>query len=148
MTTADLTPGWSSFAGNSLSEHGEAMIREQEDLQHRKKLYQTIALEGKVSPMRSHLAEKIEARMQEERLRDVQATVEVQQSCMSIKKHINSMSSLRKDLSSLRTEVEKVQPHRPPTCTVGLSMDFFKKSKKSAHHDDEEGGGSAAVGLQ
>jgi hypothetical protein len=106
------------------------MMREQEDLQHKRKLYQQIALEGHKSPMRQHLAEKIETRLREEKSRDAAASMEVQQSCMSIRKHIAGMSNARKNLNMLRLEARHaLQPHRQ-TCTVGLSLDFFHKSQQ------------------
>jgi len=125
MVTDPLTPGWSSLHPHTLLQHGEAMMREQEDLQHKRKLYQQIALEGKKSPMRQHLAEKIETRLREEKSRDAAASMEVQQSCMSIRKHIAGMSNARKNLNTLRLEARHaLQPHRQ-TCTVGLSLDIF-----------------------
>lgn len=139
MISTPLTPGWSSFQKDTLLQHGEAMIREQEDLQHKKKLYQQMALEGRTSPMRQHLAEKIETRLREEKSRDAQAAMEVHQSCMSIRSNINGMSSLRKDLSSLRMETEHtLEPQRHRACTAALSLDFFKKSKQHGLDDNGE----------
>lgn len=133
MLTAPLTPGWSSFQKDTtVVQHGEAMIREQEDLQHKKKLYQTIALEGgatRWSPMRQHVAEKIETRMREEKMREPQAAMEVQQSCMSIRTHINGISNARKNLNTLRLETQHTLQQGQPK-PLGLSLEFFHKSSK------------------
>lgn len=132
MVTAPLTPGWSSLQTGTLLQHGEAMIREQEDLQHKKKLYQTIALEGRASPMRQHLAEKIETRMREEKTREAQAAMEVQQSCTSIGRHLDGMRVARKNLNTLRLETQHtLQLGRQGCKGEGLSLDLlFHKSQK------------------
>jgi hypothetical protein len=138
MVTDSLTPGWSM--GGSLLQHGEAMIREQEDMQQKKKLYQIIALEGRASPMRQHLAKKIQTRLREEEVHKVQTAMEVQQSCMSIKKHINGMSNARKNLNTLRIETQHtLQPLRQPACMSGLCLHaFFKTAEQDIHEEDED----------
>lgn len=113
-----LRPGWSSAQSGSLLRQGEAMIREQEAHEHKRKLYQQIALEGaaegfsqggiwRKSPMRKHLAAQIEARLKEEKVHNAQAAMEVQQSCLSIRKQITGMSNARKNLNTLRLRTQE-----------------------------------------
>jgi len=126
--SAPLRPGWSSGQSDSLLRHGEAMIREQEAHEHKRKLYQQIALEGSAegfcqggiwrkSPMRRHLAGQIEARLREEKVHNAQAAMEVQQSCLSIRKQISGMSNARKNLNVLRL---RTQEECAPVCKAGV----------------------------
>merc|ERR1719359_2103478 len=127
-----------------MLQHGEAMIREQEDLQSKKKLYQIIAMESgadehsrvSASPMRAHLAGKIETRLKDEKLREAQAAMEVHQACMNIRKHISGMSNARKNLNTLRLETQHaLQPLQRPT--PGLSLGFSKMYKQRMHGHTE-----------
>jgi len=144
MVTAPLRPGWS--VGDEMLQHGEAMIREQEDLQSKKRLYQIIAMESgadehsrvSASPMRAHLAGKIETRLKDEKLREAQAAMEVHQACMNIRKHISGMSNARKNLNTLRIETQHtLQPLRSDRCPAGLSLGFSKMYKQRMHGHTE-----------
>jgi hypothetical protein len=127
--TTARSPRWSSYKHNLL-DHGEAMMREQEDLQHKKKLYQQMSLEGNMSPMRQHVAKKILARMNEEKLHDPQVAMEVHQTCVSIRKNLAGMSNARKNLNAVKVEVQSlVLPEQSQKEKFGLSLDFFKKRK-------------------
>jgi hypothetical protein len=139
MVRHPLNRGWSTLHSDSLLQHGEAMIREHNDLQHKKKLYQQIALEGRASPMRHYVAEKIATRLKEEEGCDEKVAWDVQQSCLSIKRHINGMSNARKNLSTLRHETQHaLQPRLQPTCTTGLSLGCFHKIKLQCMHDMDD----------
>lgn len=141
MTSKPLTPGWSSMQHNSMLQHGEAMLQEQEAMQQRRALFQNIALEGgltRASPLRQHVASKIQRRLDEEKIRDAQAVTEATNACATIRNHIAGMSNARKCLSSLRLDVVQMQLKQPSTCPLtGLSLDFFHKSKQ--HTEPEQG---------
>lgn len=129
MTSELRLPQWSSFS-NELLEHGEAMIREQDALEDKKKLYQQIRYEGVISPMRSHVARKIRSRLREEKLHEAQVALDVQQTCLSIRKNIEAMMKTRRLLASVNTEAKNVvEPQKEGKRLVGLSLDLFKKQK-------------------
>lgn len=129
MTSQQRDPQWSSFS-SQLLEHGEAMIREQDALDDKRKLYQQIRNEGPCSPMRAHVARKIRSRLREEHLHDAQVALDVQQTCMSIRKNIEAMMKTRRVLASVNTEAKNVvEPQKEGKRLVGLSLDLFKKQK-------------------
>jgi hypothetical protein len=130
------SPRWSSYRHNLL-DHGEAMMREQEDLQQKKKLYQQMSLEGGSSQLRHHVAKKILKRMQDEKQHDAQVAMEVHQTCVSIRKNLVGMSNARKNLNAVKVEAESVVlPQQRKQ--LGLSLDFFKKSKTKKDGFEEE----------
>lgn len=125
-------PQWSSLP-SQLLEHGEAMIQEQEALKAKKKLYQEMRQEGEVSPMRKHVARKIRTRMREEYVNNPQVALDVQQTCMSIRKNIEAMMKTRRLLATVNTEAKNVvEPQKEGKRLVGLSLDLFKKQKSIA----------------
>jgi len=135
MLSAALTPHWSSLRNDSALKHAEAMMKEQEDLEHKQKLYRHMSLEGFHSPMRHHVAHKIQNRLQEERSHDAQVLMEVHQTCMSIRKNLNGMANARKNLNNLRLEARHVLDPVPTKGRFGLSVECFEKSKRAVGDD-------------
>jgi hypothetical protein len=129
MNDDNLSPGWSSLRHNTWMEHGEAMVREQEYLQHKKKLYQQMSLEGTKSPMRRHLAQKIHSRLREEKAHDPQVAMEVHQTCVSIRKNLTGLSNARKNLNTLKVEAQTIIQPEQSQKRLGLSLDIFHKSQ-------------------
>mmetsp|Transcript_120694 Transcript_120694/g.225518 ORF Transcript_120694/g.225518 Transcript_120694/m.225518 type:complete len:474 (-) Transcript_120694:120-1541(-) len=124
-------PQWSSFLHGELFEYGEAMMLEQETIEAKRKLQRQMRHEGEISPMRAHVAHKIRTRLREEKVTDAQVNMDVQQTCLSIRKNIEAMMKSRRLLSSLNTEAKTVvEPPKEGKRMVGLSVDLWKRKNK------------------
>lgn len=107
MTEEQRAARWTSLnhSEDSLLQHGEAMLKEQNALDVKRGIFKVIDAEGKESPLRTHIAKKIRGRLREEQERDSQGAldqVEIQQASINIRKHLGLMSNLRRELQVLK----------------------------------------------
>merc|ERR1719454_2865882 len=102
------------------------MIQEQEALGEKRELMKAISGEGEDSPLRTHLAKQIGARLQEEKLRETQDGLDIQQRCMNIRKSLGVMQASRRDLSEHKRKAHEVLvgPVNLTPAFEGLSMDM------------------------
>merc|ERR1719433_2623484 len=121
MCSGQRPPRWSSLHnGDSLLQHGEAMLREQSAFESKTRLRRVMTSEGIESPMRKYVARNIRARLREEKERDEQHQgstdqAEIQQRSINIRKHLGLMSDLRRELQVLKREATASDtPKAPP----------------------------------
>jgi len=83
------------------------MLQEQAALDDRNRLVRTVqVLSSDEMPFRSHIAKNIRLRLDEEAQRDKSEALAMQHQCQNIRKHLTSMTNMRRDLSSLRSRVQ------------------------------------------
>lgn len=104
---------WVPQGRDSTLRRGEAMLREQDNLEDRRDLLRIIESEGDESPMRRHVATRIQSRLREERERDTQEKTEMQQRCINIRKSLGFMQAARRDLSEHKRKVQEALQEVP-----------------------------------
>lgn len=130
---------WGS--GHSLLSNGDAMLREQTALDERKALSRSMSLEGVNSPLRSHVSSKIRSRLLEEKERDAQGVIDVQQRCMNIRKNLGFLQAARRDLSEQKRKAQDIieGPRAKTEPTTSLtSCEMFKRAKSQTRGYKED----------
>jgi len=94
-----------SVAADGLVRHACRMMKEQECLQDKARLYRIMDAEGPSSPMRRFIAGNIKERMRDEK--DCEAEkMEVQQTCNNIRRQLTLMGNAQRDLKTLKRSLE------------------------------------------
>lgn len=99
---------WTRQGNNHVLRQGEAMIQEQAALEEKKELIKVIHAEGDDSPLRTHVAHNIATRLHEDRLRDSQDGLIIQQRCLNIRKGLGFMQDSRRDLSEYKRKAHEI----------------------------------------
>jgi hypothetical protein len=112
------------------------MLREQDALDDRKALCITMQSQSAASKsMRHHVAAKIKSRLLEEKDRDVQGILDVQQRCMNIKKSLGYMQAARREISEQKRKAQEifVAPEEKPQGLLAAGPDLtcglFRQSR-------------------
>lgn len=126
-------------SGKSVLNKGAAMLREQNALDERQRLLRNCSLEGASSPLRAHISSRIRTRMVEEKERDAQGVIDVQQRCMNIRKNLGFLQAARRDLCEQKRKaqdaIEGPRVRVEPSIGLSLSPDLFKKKKGDVQED-------------
>jgi len=101
---------WKSLRKDNLLDHAEAMLQEQQALDDKKCLFETMHREGPASATRRVVASNIRCRLREEEARDGKsggkAAVDVIHQCTSIKRNLEKMKFARRELTAIRTQAQ------------------------------------------
>jgi len=144
---------WASSRFKTPLQQGEEMLREQSALDDRDALVRTVLKRGEPLAFRSHIANNIRSRLEEERQRD--GAVDAQHLCgvsllltqqqgMNIRKNLASMVNARRELAGLRSRVqflsefEEAEPPPPPVNQPDPILEHTK-SLRSLHRQTPSG---------
>jgi hypothetical protein len=103
---------WKSPGGDALLQHAQAMLKEQDALNDRTRLYREIGARSgtasvhPTSGLRSHVAKNIRARLKEEEKKD-RASLDIQQQIINIRKDMTAIVNARREMTLLRKNNEE-----------------------------------------
>eukprot|EP00927_Polykrikos_kofoidii_P072033 TRINITY_DN68202_c0_g1_i1.p1 TRINITY_DN68202_c0_g1~~TRINITY_DN68202_c0_g1_i1.p1 ORF type:complete len:651 (+),score=79.83 TRINITY_DN68202_c0_g1_i1:124-2076(+) len=99
---------WSSLRAETLVEHGEAVLREQQALEEKRDLFASMVREGTGSATRQKITNNIRTRLRKERDRDAKVAMDMHNQCTSIRNHIQSMQNARRELGTVRKQAQRL----------------------------------------
>jgi len=108
MSTHSREAKWNNLTSDTLLEHGQAVLAEQQAIHDKRNLYLAMSREGPRSVTRKVVSANIKCRLREEAVRDAKTALDVHYQCTSIRKHLNAMANARRDLSGARLSTQKV----------------------------------------
>jgi len=108
MQAGDRPALWAALHDGSCVYHSDSMLHEQQALEDKTRLLQAMNQEGEVSATRRSITNNIYSRLLEEEKRNYKANLDTHTDCASIKNSLTQMQIARRELQSLRAEVQSI----------------------------------------
>jgi hypothetical protein len=141
MGSSHRHSSWAKSGHQTPLALGEEMLSEQLSLDGRFELLRRVDDPS----LRHHITGNIASRLKQEWKTQGQEALSVQQKCLNIKKHLADMTSFRRELSSLKTQVEllnDVPAVKNEEPLLALAAGFHSRCKR-----DQETGAQSFAGV-